>query len=191
MSKTTKIVLGIVAVLVVIAGGVGFLLARVLGDSFTLSADKASTIGQEIVTHDLPDGFEPFFGMDILGLRAMMAATSFEAGGDIASDGAVLFLMSLPSGTSESELRSQAGGEFSSQSGQNIDFRYEGTRTALINGAEVEIEIYIGASDDGSEVRQELGVFRANDDSPAMVMMMAPESTFDASGFHEFLDSTN
>ncbi len=191
MSKTTKIVLGIVAVLVVIAGGIGFLLARVVGDSFTLSADKASTIGQEIMTHDLPDDFEPFFGMDILGVRAMMAATTFDAGGDIAGDGAVLFLISLPSGTSEDELRSQAGGEFSSQSGQNIDFRYEGTRTALINGDEVDLEIYVGAADDGTEVRQELGVFSSDNGSPAIVMMMAPVFTFDDSGFDDFLASTN
>ncbi len=60
-----------------------------------------------------------------------------------------------------------------------------------MNGEEIEVEMYVGAADDGTEVRQELAVFRAEDDNPAMVMMMAPEAGFAEAGFDEFLDSTN
>lgn len=190
MSKTTKIVLGVVAVIVVVAVGVGFVLARLVGRSFTLDAEQAATIGQEIVTHELPPQFEPFFGLDAFGLRAMMAATSFQSTGSVSEDGSILFIISLPEGTSEDDLRSQAGGEFSSQSGQNIRFEYVGNRIEKVNGEEVQVEMYVG-TDRGVTFRQELAVFNADNGAPAMMIMMAPESVFEAAQFENLLASTN
>lgn len=191
MSKTTKIVLGIVAVLVVVAVGTGFVLARVVGRSFTLDSEKAGNIGQEIVMHELPDDFEPFFGLDAFGLRAMMAATSLQSTGDIADDGSVLFIISLPEGTSEADLRSQGDGEFTNAGGSNLRLEYEGERTATVNGEEVPVEIYVGTDEQGVEFRQELAVFHADDGAPAMLIMMAPEARFADTGFDDLLKSTN
>lgn len=190
MSKTTKIVLSIVAALVVLAVGVGFVAVRLIG-GFTLDAEKSTEIGQEIVAHELPDQFEPFFGLNLFGLQAMMAATNLDAAGDVGQDGAVLFLISLPDGASEDEVRTEASGQFNDQVSGNVTLEFEGSRTDRMNGEEIQVEMYVGTADDGTQVRQELGIFRAENGNLAMVMMMAPQEGFAEAGFDEFLASTN
>lgn len=177
MSKTAKIILGIVVGLVVLGAAAVFAFVRFSG-AFTLDEEQAAEIGQKIISHELPPAFTPEFGTDIFGLRTMIA---------ISADESTIMLFEAP-GSDEDNIRTQADGQFSDQMGTNLDFEYLGTQEVVLNGETVNLDTYV-ATDQGKRVIQEIGVFKAESGNVAVVMMIAPADTFDDYGFEAFLDS--
>jgi len=163
--------------LVVLGAVAVFAFVRFSG-AFTLDDEKAAEIGQRIVSHELPPAFTPEFGTDIFGLRTMIA---------VSADDSTIMLFEAP-GSDEDNIRVQADGQFSDQTGSNLNFDYVGTRQLIINGETVDLDSYT-ATDQGQQVTQEIGVFKADSGNVAVVMMIAPTESFDGYGFEAFLVS--
>lgn len=179
MSKTTKIVLWIVGVLVVLAG-LGTFAVIQIADRFLAGPDEAAAIGQEIRPHQLPTDAEPIFGLDIFGLRLMAAAFDPQ-------EEQVLMLMELP-GEDFDTAAAEARTAFENQMGPQGGFEVVGSRDAVVGGESVTIETLL-TTEGGEEVRQDLVVFPAASGNAAVAMLVGPVESFEEAAFDAFLDS--
>ncbi len=177
MSRTAKIIIGIVVALVLLGAAAVFAFVRFSG-AITTNEAEVSEIGQRIVDHRLPPGFTPEFGTDIFGLRWMFAVHGSES---------MIMLFEAP-GEDEENVRLQAQGELSNQRGGNVSFEYIGSRPVVINGSDTELETY-RATEDGQELLQEIAIFPAKSGNVAVVMIMGPSSEFDDLGTDAFVES--
>lgn len=181
MSRTAKIVLSVVAVLVVLIAGLGFAAWRFISGNFTTDPTNVAAIGQEIVPHELPPGYEGEFGTDLLGFKVMMAF-------DQQNTQATIMLMSVPAATGRAELERSAREQLSQQRGTNVQFEYVGTRDIVVGGSPVGLDRYGGVSD-GVSVVQEIAVFEGPGSDLVLLMLVTAETVYDASGFEAFLAS--
>ncbi len=179
MSKTTKIVLSVVGAFILLGAVTVFAIVRFSG-RFIAGPEQAAEIGQEITLHTLPPGFEPVFGMDILGLTVMMAA-------DPNDDAKVLMLVETPD-ADFAGAEAEAQDAFQQQSGIGNNYEYAGSRQVTIAGEERTVETLIG-SDRGTNMRQDIVVFPASSGNAAVAIMVAPEDDFDEAAFEAFLGS--
>lgn len=178
MSKTTKIVLGIVGgfgLLIIIAGFAAFRLFGQFGSAFTTDTDKIDAIAQEIVAHERPAEFEGLFGTDLGGVKLAMTA------GDISNEEAIIMFMSFPADESQSmdDLRDEMRRSFNQQAQQDVEFEYAGSREVTIAGETVEVETLVGASETGASVRQDFAAFDSVTGDIGFFMVVAPESWFE------------
>lgn len=179
MSKTTKIVLGVIGAFILLGAVTVFAIVRFSG-RFIAGPEQAAEIGQEITLHTLPPGFEPQFGMDILGLTMMMAA-------DPDDDTKVLMLVETPD-ADFAGAEAEAQDAFQQQAGFGNNFEYAGAREVTIAGEARTVDTLIGR-DRGIDMRQDIVVFPAASGNAAVAIMVAPADDFDEEAFDVFLAS--
>jgi len=179
MSKTTKIVLSVIGAFILLGAVTVFAIARFSG-RFIAGPENAANIGQEITLHTLPEGFEPVFGMDILGLKVMMAAHTND-------DNKVLMLVETPDANFEG-AEAEAQDAFQQQAGFGNNYDYSGSRQVLVAGETRTVDTLKGR-DRGTDMRQDIVVFPASSGNAAVAIMVGPVDDFDESAFETFLGS--
>lgn len=179
MSKTTKIVLSVIGVLILLGAVTVFAIVRFSG-RFIAGPENAANIGQEINIHTLPEGFEPVFGMDVLGLKLMMATLTSD-------DNKVLMLIETPDADFEG-AEAEARDAFQRQAGFGNNYDYSGSRQVLVASETRTVDTLIG-QDRGMDMRQDIVVFPASSGNAAVAIMVGPVDDFDESGFDTFLRS--
>jgi len=185
MSKTTKIVLSVVGVFALLVVVGGFFAFRLIGSALTLDPDQVESIGQEIVVHELPAGFDGIFGTDIAGVKLAMSSET------ISNQEAIIMLMSFPDDNelTQEQLNEEMSRSFEQQTGQQAQFEFVGSRDIFIAGEAVTVETLIGESENGVNLRQDLAVFESVSGNIGMLMIVAPEPWFDSPSVGEFFDS--
>lgn len=179
MSKTTKIVLSVVGAFILLGAVTVFAIVRFSG-RFIAGPEQAAEIGQEITLHTLPPGFEPFFGIDILGLTMMMAASPSD-------DSKVLVLVETPD-ADFAGAEAEAQDAFQQQAGFGNDYEYAGSREVTIAGETRSVDTLLGR-DGGVDMRQDIVVFPAASGNAAVAIMVGPVDDFDEGAFDAFLAS--
>lgn len=182
MSKTTKIVLSIVGVFGVLVLVGGFLAIRLFGSAFTVNPDQVDNVAQEIVVHELPEGFEGAFATDIAGIKMAFSSET------ISNQEAIIMMMAFPTEAEQSQeqLTREMRASFESQSGQQADFEFESTRDITIAGETVAVDTLVGRSEDGVALRQDLAVFDSVTGDVGMLMVVAPETWFESPSVDQF-----
>lgn len=196
MSNTTKIILGVLAVLglccivsviAVVAGGAW--LGSQVEQGVIDDPEEAAAAGQAIVNYDLPAGYQEEGAMNLMGLMEMVFITRGTTDTDTDM---VIFLarFSIPglseSDTDEMKEQMQQGMSGGSSSG-GVTFTEVDSRQITINGEPTTLTISEGESD-GQTVRQAAAGF-VSDGKPAMVMIMGPADAWDDDAVEEFLAS--
>lgn len=179
MSKTTKIVLSIVGTLILLGAVTVFAIVRFSG-RFIAGPAEAGAVGQEISQHTLPDSFEPIFGMDLLGLKMMMAA-------DPVDENRVIMLVETPE-ADFAGAEAEAQTAFQEQAGFGTNYEYVGSRQVIIDGQPRTVETLVGR-DRGVEMRQDIVVFPARSGNAAVAIMVSPVDDFDEALFNDFLEA--
>lgn len=196
MSNTTKIILGVLAVLglccivsviAVVAGGAW--LGSQVEQGVIEDPEQAAAAGQSIVQYDLPAGYREEGAMNLMGLMEMVFITrgSTDTNADM-----VIFLarFSIPgldeSDTEQMKEQMQQGMSGGSSSG-GVTFTEVDSRQITINGEPTTLTISEGESD-GQTVRQASAGF-VSDGKPAMVMIMGPADEWDDDAVEDFLAS--
>lgn len=175
MSKTTKIVLGILGTLGILVVVGAFLAVRLVGSAITLDSEKVQDVGQSIAVHELPPGFKGIFATDVADIKMAIS-------GDLVSNSeTIIMLMAFPneSGQSQEDLTAEMRQAFQQQTGQDITFEYVGTRDATINGQAATVDSLVGKSDNGVSMRQDIAAFTSLDGGIGLVMLVAPDGWFE------------
>lgn len=196
MSTTTKVILGILAVLglccivsviAVVAGGAW--LGSQVEQGVIEDPEEAAAAGQAIVNYELPSGYREEGAMNLMGLMEMVFITR---GSTDTDTDMVIFLarFSIPglseSDTDEMKEQMQQGMTGGGSSG-GVTFTEVDSRQITINGDPTTLTISEGESD-GQTVRQAAAGF-VSDGKPAMVMIMGPAESWDDDAVEEFLAS--
>ena len=190
MSRTVKIILivgGILLLLCVIAGVVGSLALRQVGEqlqtSFTDNAADVSKLATEIADFDVLSDLKPEFGMKLLNFTFV----GYTANGDSNTH---LFLMQFPKGLAadqgemERQMRENLKGRLGDES---LNFAQVGTRTVNIRGSEVTVSV-LESSGDNQNYRQLTGVFDGKS-GPTLLVLTLPTSQWDDAAVDQFLQS--
>jgi hypothetical protein len=196
MSTTTKVILGILAVLglccivsvvAIVAGGAWF--GNQIEQGMTEDPAEAAAKGQAIINYELPAGYQEEGAIDMLGLMEMVFITD---GSSNTNNGMVFLLarFSIPgmteSDTEQMKEQMQQGFASGSSSG-GVTFTQVDSREITINGEPTTMTISEGESD-GQTMRQAAAGF-VSDGQPAMVMIMGPANAWDEAAVEEFLTS--
>ncbi len=181
MTRTAKIVLIVVGSLVVVAVGLGVAAWRFIANNFTTEPTAVALIGQEIIPHELPIGYEGEFGTDLFGFKVMMAVDGF-------GTESMIMLLSIPEGGSDAELRAASRDQLGSELGANVEFDYIGTRQITVRGAEVNLDRYEGR-DSGTTFVQEIAIFDASGGKAGLLLLFADSDAYEEAGFEQFLTS--
>lgn len=192
MSRTTKIVLGVIGGLVALCcliTGIGFLLLPRFASQFAdqvFSEDPAEAreVAGNIVDYDLPLGFNEEGAMNLFGISMVFMASE-------AQDG-VIMLMSFPESLAgnEAEMQSQMEQAFNDQIGQqNVSLVYAGTEDFVINGENTTVNYFEGTDENGVAIRQATAVFADKSGNPAMFMIFAPTAAWERSDLVGFIES--
>ncbi len=192
MSQTTKIVLGVVGVLLLLCCGItivgGFIFAR-SASQFAESVDdpvSARETASEIVDYTLPSGFQEEGTMSIIGIDMVFIPNT--------SSSSIIMLMSFPQmfAGNEEQMQTQMEESISENfGGEDISFTFVGSRDIVINDDNVTVNIFEGTDNSGVSFRQAMAVFESDSGKPSMFMVMAPQSQWDSSDLDGFIDSLN
>ncbi|MCP4427982.1 MAG: hypothetical protein GY803_26145 [Chloroflexi bacterium] len=194
MSKELKIVLGIIAGLIVVCCLVFGVLALVMPrmaeqfmeTAFTEDSGEAAEVAQSILDYDLPDGYTEEGAMSFAGMKIVMIVPAD------GHNGMVFMLMQFPSSVaiSEAEMQRQMQEAFSQQTGQgDFQMSFIDTDEVVINGETVTLTIMEGTDGSGKGMRQVMGVFPANDGSPAMLTIAGSAADWNADAYNQFFNS--
>lgn len=187
MSRTTKIVLGIVGglvVLCVVSVAALFLVGRwALGQALTTDPTQAASLGHQIATYDLPAGYAEITGMNVAGVQMVMI-------GNKQQPGTIIMLAQFTTATTDPEtMRTQMEQSLEQQSNQQgLTYTTVGQEDVTIKGETVTMTIREATSSTGHVTRQEEGVFTGNK-GPAMVMITGSADTWDKDAVNQFLQS--
>lgn len=186
MSRTTKIVLIVVGVLLVLCVG-GACGAVVLFGTFANKAivkdpAKVADLAHSISDYDLPSGYREQIGMNILNSSFVIIGGS--------PSRPMIMLMQFPAGEqvdqATMEIQMQQAMQQSRRQ-QNQQLIVVGHRTVSIRGQEVDLTISEGRSSN-SAYRQETGIFQGKG-GPTMLMIIAPSVSWDQGIVDSFLAS--
>lgn len=190
MSRTVKIILGIVGGLMVIccaAGGIVFYFAdsiieNTVGGAVLESPEDVSAVGQSISDYSLPPGFEEAGGMELLGVKMVM----------INGGGAFISIMEFPEALAgnEAQMEAQMEQQFAQQGvNANVNFEVVDTREVVINGETRILTILEGEDENGVLQRMGRALFEAENGNPAMLMMMGSADNWQEEAINSFLGS--
>ena len=193
MSRTTKIVLGVVGGLLSLCclAVVAFvvIVPRVaenfVENNVTDDTEKAAEVGQSIVDYDLPDGLHEEGAMSLVGIRTVFMTSDV-------SDQTAVILMEFPAYVTggEEEMRRQMEQAFANQSGQqNLNMKEISTEEVVINDEKTILTTMEGKDGNGTAVRQITGIFEANSGNSAMLMIVSPIDSWEESNLDKFIDS--
>ena len=163
MNRSVRIVLGIVAALVFLCcvAGLGLTLfgARVAGKAIITDPTRVAAIRNQMVSYQMPPGFEELFASDLLGFKMLAIGPARSAS---SPDLLVIMLMQLPTGLNvdEDELRQQMETAMTQQIGVgNADLKVVGTQQSAIRGQTIALTVREGQTNDGQALRQLSGLF--------------------------------
>lgn len=185
MSKTLKIILGIVAGLVVLCAVIGiggtFLVGRMAGNAFSTDKTQITTTAGNIATHTLPAGYEPAFSMDILGVKMAMF-------GNDANNG-IIGMMAMPAGAGDADVERSMSQAMDRQTGnQKVTWNKSETKPITINGKEVSMKFSTGTDQKGNAMRQISGAFTGEKGLVGLFIIGA-DATWDQAAVDTFLAS--
>jgi hypothetical protein len=188
MDRTTKIILGVVAGLIVVCSacavaGILFfnISSRTVGRSIQSSSANVPQASADIAEYDLPAGFGLEFGME---------AGDFSMAAYAGEDGhSHIYFLQLPANLNLDEAqmwsRMQQAQEYGNLPAQ---LKMVETKTGVIRGQEVELVISEGDNHEGQSYRQVSGVFQGKG-GQAMVVFEAPVGAWDQATVDAFLTS--
>jgi hypothetical protein len=193
MSRTTKIVIGIIGGLAVLCcisvALVVFLLPRFATDfvenNVTDNPEEAAEVGRSIVDYELPEGLHEEAAMNFLGTKMV-----FIAGGE--RQGSAVMLMQFPAAVQagEVEMRRQMEEALSQQRGQQqFDMEIVSEEEVVINDQTTTLTTFEGTDENGNPYRQVTGIFDSKDGGTAMLMALSPISSWEEANIDEFIDS--
>ena len=175
MSKTTKIILGAVAAVIVLCIGVsiagGLLAGNALKDVTTQDPDKVRERAAQIAEFTVPAGFEPAMAVSVLGVNMPMYINDRQ--------GASLFFIQVPAAAganADATIQNSIDNNFSQ--GAKIHWSSVGDANFKIRGAAVVGRTRLGELENGTKVKM-IQVPFAGKGGPAAVLLMAPESLWD------------
>ena len=195
MSKNAKIALAIIGGLIVVCCLgvviVTVLLPAVLGpaisqfaeQNFADNPEEAAQIGQEIVSYELPAGYQEQFGMSFLGIKMVAIVDD--------SQDAAIILMEFPNNMAADQeaMRQQLQQTWSQQGGSgNLNTQFVSSEEVTIRDQTVTLSTYEGTDDQGNQVRQVIGVFEG-ETGVVMLMAVAPLNQWDEESFDQFIES--
>jgi hypothetical protein len=188
MNNTTKILIGVAAVLVVIClcGAVGALLflrtaSRAVDQTINTDPAKLSEVSATIADYTLPEGFQDGTALRLAGF-SMVSYT-----GD--DDQSHIYFFQLPAGVEvdqaemERQFQSAAGRNYGSGNSKVVD-----QIPATIRGQDTTLVVTEGSNSDGQTYRQVLGMFPGKG-GQAMVAFERPTSSWDQAEVDAFIAS--
>ncbi len=193
MSRELKIALGVVGGLVAVCCLIFGILALVMPrmteqfmeTAFTEDSEQAADVAKSILDYDLPDGYLEESAMDFAGMKMVMIVANDEPGMAF-----MLMQFSAAMQMNEADMQRQMEESFSRQMGQGgIQMQVVDTDEVVINGETVELTIMEGSGSTGEAARQVMGVFPANDGSPAMIMIVGLATEWDTDAYNHFFNS--
>lgn len=194
MSRTTKIVLGIIGGLFLVccigAVAVALMLPRMLErfaeNNFTDDPERAAEVGRSIVDYDLPSGIVEEGAMSFVGMKMVFLTTGEQ-------DGGVIMLMQFPAALqmSDADMQAQMQEALSQQTGsdQNMQFQVVKTEEVVINDKQTVLTTMEGTDENGNAIRQATAVFESKNGEVAMLMAMSPVASWDSANIDEFIES--
>lgn len=194
MSRTTKIVIGIVGGLLGLCciGIVAAVLIlpsaaqRFAENNFTDDPERAAEVGQTIVDYEVPAGMQEQGAMGFAGMKMVF----FTAG---EKDNSMVMLMQFPSAMqlNEEDMQQQMEDALSQQGGQRQlnDLEVVSVDEVVINDQNTALTTLEGTDENGNAFRQITGVFMSKDGGPAMLMAMGPVASWESSNIDAFIDS--
>jgi hypothetical protein len=194
MSRTAKIIIGVVVGLIVLCGCccltgsvatpriIGPLIEQ--GASVTENPQEIARIANNIVGYQLPAGYTEQFAMSFLGM-------DIAAFGKDDFSGNVIIIMQMPPmfGLSSQEMMAEMERSLQQQTGQQVgNLQYIDTIQTVIRDQTVSLTVQEGTDSNGTAIRQITGVF-PGENGMAMLMIMGPVQTWDQQAVDEFLSS--
>lgn len=195
MSKNAKIALAIIGglaifcclavviVTVLLPSVLGPALSQYTEQNFAESPEEAAKIGQEIVSYELPAGYQEQFGMSFLGVKMVAIVDD--------SQDSVIMLMEFPNSMAADQeaMRQQLQQTWSQQGGSgNLNTQFISSEEVTIRDQTVTLSTYEGSDDQGNQVRQVIGVFEG-ENGIVMLMTVAPLDQWDEEAFDQFIES--
>lgn len=196
MDKTTKTILIIVGSLVVLCGCV---VAALLGtgvwsfnklvqfaeNNTTEDPQKVTQMASEIADFDVPEGFEPKYGMKISTFSLVQYSTR--------NQDTHLFLTQFPAGTSiqpDQMMRDiRDGAKDPNNSWYNVDMTLVEQKPIVIRGQETTLSISEGKNDQGVLYRMANATFQGKGEGPSLLMVVAPADQWNAQMLEDFIAS--
>jgi hypothetical protein len=193
MSRTTKIVIGIVGGLVLLCclgiGLAALILPRVVQNfaenNITDDPERAAEVGQSIVEYELPPGMQEEGAMGFAGMK-MVFITAGQP-----SD-SVVMLMEFPAimQANEEEMRRQMEDSLAQQRGQQqFNMEVVSEDEVVINDQSTVLTTLEGTDENGTAIRQITGVFESKEGGPAMLMAISPIAAWEEANIDEFIES--
>ena len=193
MSRTTKIVIGLVGGLLALCclGTVAFVLVvpraveRFAEENITDDPERVAEVGQSIVEYKVPEGMQEEGAMGFAGLKMVFFTVDDQNG--------MVMLMQFPSTVrmDEEDMQKQIEDAMAQQGGQQQINNLEvvSVDEVVINDQKTALTTLEGTDENGNAFRQVTGVFESKSGGPAMLMAMGPTSSWESSGIDEFIDS--
>jgi hypothetical protein len=193
MSRTTKIVIGIVGGLLLLCclgiGLAALLLPRAVQNfaenSITDDPEQVAEVGQSILDYELPPGMQEEGAMGFAGIKMVFITAG--PGND-----AMVMLMQFPAimQANEEEMRRQLEDAMTQQSGQQqFNMEVVSEDEVVINDQNSVLTTLEGTDENGNSIRQITGVFESKAGDPAMLMAISPIAAWEEANIDEFIES--
>jgi len=193
MSRTTKIVIGIVGGLLLLCclgiGLAALLLPRAVQNfaenSITDDPEQVAEVGQSILDYELPPGMQEEGAMGFAGIKMVFITAG--PGND-----AMVMLMQFPAimQANEEEMRRQLEDAMAQQSGQQqFNMEVVSEDEVVINDQNSVLTTLEGTDENGNSIRQITGVFESKAGNPAMIMAISPIAAWEEANIDEFIES--
>jgi hypothetical protein len=193
MSRTTKIVIGIVGGLLLLCclgiGLAALLLPRAVQNfaenSITDDPEQVAEVGQSILDYELPPGMQEEGAMGFAGIKMVFITAG--PGND-----AMVMLMQFPAimQANEEEMRRQLEDAMTQQSGQRqFNMEVVSEDEVVINDQNSVLTTLEGTDENGNSIRQITGVFESKAGDPAMLMAISPIAAWEETNIDEFIES--
>lgn len=186
MSRTTKIVLAVLAGLLLICGGGAcgaFFLAGVAARKAVITDRvKVKAVAQGIADYSLPTGYSEAFAFNALGVS--MAAFLHDGGN-------VIMLMQTPASQAmdQAQMELQMTQVVERQLGRrNMTMKVVDRKAATIRGQEVTLLVSEGTDSSGARLMSMTGAFPGKG-GQAVLMVMGPSATWDEAAIDSFVES--
>lgn len=192
--KTIIIIVAVVLVLCLCGCVVGYLALRIGGQAVTENMvvsdpEEVGAAAGEIAEYDLPAGYKEEGVVNFLVGKMVMISPE----GEGAAQTPVIMLMqlSVPVEGMDAEQMSKQMQESMerSLSQQDVQFEYVESQTLQINGQEVTLQIFEGATSDGDTIRQAYTNFFTGRSGTLMAMVIGTTTNWDQAEIEAFLQS--
>lgn len=131
---------------------------------------QAAEVGAEVAEFDLPEGFEPAGGVDLMGVKMAMYSSQ--------SNQTMITLMRIPGSTDNMNTDSMVE-QMTRQMGRQMnDVRLIDQYETTIRGKPAQVLIQEGTSSDGVVTRMMIAVFEGKS-GIGMMMVMSPADAWD------------